>query len=248
MRQRAFTLIELLVVISIIGLLVALVLPSLAAARSSARGVVCGSNLRQLMLANHAYASDHDEHLVPAAARFMENLHRWHGQRDAIDEPFDSARAPLFPYFQSVDVKRCPSFEPEIAGFEASCGGYGYNRNYLGTDDPKELYSESSNRIDMAADPTRTVHFTDTAFSTDGEVLMEYSFAEPPFHAAGWEASPSIHFRHQGGTNAGWLDGHMTRVSMTFTRGSAYGFTEEQNRQLGLGWFGPEDNSLFDLK
>lgn len=50
--RRGFTLIELLVVISIISLLIALLLPSLSAARDSSRAVVCRSNMRQLVLAD----------------------------------------------------------------------------------------------------------------------------------------------------------------------------------------------------
>jgi prepilin-type N-terminal cleavage/methylation domain-containing protein/prepilin-type processing-associated H-X9-DG protein len=52
----AFTLIELLVVLSVIALLVAILLPALAAARKAAQAVACGSNLRQLSIAQIAYA------------------------------------------------------------------------------------------------------------------------------------------------------------------------------------------------
>ena len=67
-RKQGFTLIELLVVISIIALLIAILLPSLGAAREAARRTVCASQLRQVTLATVMYGGEYNSRFPPRSS------------------------------------------------------------------------------------------------------------------------------------------------------------------------------------
>jgi prepilin-type N-terminal cleavage/methylation domain-containing protein/prepilin-type processing-associated H-X9-DG protein len=64
-RKNGFTLVELLVVISIIAMLLAILMPSLAKVRNAGRAVVCGSQLRQLQIAAQMYSRDNKDRILP---------------------------------------------------------------------------------------------------------------------------------------------------------------------------------------
>lgn len=69
--HRAFTLVELLVVIAIMGVLIAMLLPAINAARESGRKMQCGNNIKQMALACLSYESTY--HLLPPACNFTSN-------------------------------------------------------------------------------------------------------------------------------------------------------------------------------
>jgi prepilin-type N-terminal cleavage/methylation domain-containing protein/prepilin-type processing-associated H-X9-DG protein len=258
--RTGFTLIEVLVVVGVITLLVSILLPGLSAARAQAKGVVCRSNVRQIMLANRYYAEDYNGVYCPGASEFVKNLHRWHGTRDHPSQAFDSARGPLVPYLGPEEtIRRCPAFPTdEIAaeggGFERGNGGYGYNNAFLGVQLKRYPSGESvvcDDRVGALADrvrkPAETVMFADCAFA--GRGLIEYSFAEPRFHPQFpiFRMDPSIHFRHRQRANAIWCDGHVSAERRTLSWSS--GLYPADPQRLNIGWFGKvDDNSLFDLE
>ena len=257
--RLGFSLLELLVVISITAVLTAIVLPITRAGLERGKQARCASNLRQLYLANTAYADDFD-HYVAAAQdiKTSQNKTRWHGRRSSQTKPFDAQTGPLARYLGSDKmIRACQpagGFRHDVAAnaFESSCGGYGYNDRGVGSEVYLYGYTEQGVKKGMKPgniqNPAQTVMFCDTAFPQpydQPEYLIEYSFAEayrfvdgnPP--AASGQATPSINFRHMGKANVVWCDGHVSAESMTMEYNPDF-------TKFNIGWFGGPNNDLFD--
>jgi hypothetical protein len=261
-----------------------ILLPSLASSREAARAAVCMSNARQLAAALDLYATDELDRYAPAAANALANLDRWHGRRAGAHLPFDSQHGPLTPYFSAGSIglgqaiRECPTFAGTLsmlrgsgAGFERGCGGYAYNREFVGTDRGAEraittaagtrLVSQvrtdslGSSRARFLS-PSSTIGFADGALATESPAgdVVEYSFAEPRFHphlASPARPDPSIHFRHNPGraprATIAFLDAHAEPHALGFTWSS--GFYTPAASTVHIGWPGDaDDNSLFDYR
>lgn len=191
---------------------------------------------------------------------------RWHGERDTPNpqSEFDFRRGPLFEYLPDGRVAECPEFfELRRLGdvpnaFESGTGGYGYNMAYIGSTiyqtDDLLLAARTSTRDVNIAEASRVIMFADAAMPQQG-YIVEYGFLEPPHFVSkdyphgqadsDMIASPSIHFRHWGRANVMWADGHLTSEKWDWA--PDYNVYQAYNPRWAVGWFGPRDNSLFDV-
>ncbi len=166
-KRGGFTLVELLVVIAIIGILIALLLPAVQAAREAARRSQCTNNLKQLALAIHGYADVHKTFPSGFITNFPNapaTLERSHWSWGALILPFveqsslhDQLQVGTVPLWQALGTTTgraalqtplaafvCPSDTgPELNDF-----GTKYNAVYANYE--KQVTSDGSNRFPIA--------------------------------------------------------------------------------------------------
>jgi len=144
-KNNAFTLVELLVVIGIIALLTSLLMPALAKAKSIAQGVVCASNLRQLSMAAHLYASEEDDHLPlatmadrdkgTASDDLIDHMTTWN--TDVITNRTTgerTTRSGLLWRSEEIpgEIQQCPGYKGDPSWAADTFTGYNYNTSYIG--------------------------------------------------------------------------------------------------------------------
>lgn len=151
--KRGFTLVELLVVISIIAILIALLLPALAKARSLALRTVCASNIRSLIQAVLIYAPQ-ERNTYPPSLQFnypMGGLSVYHGP------PWGFALLYSTGILNNASFMYCPAAAPALAPNSPNAnypGPYfGYGPGYL----PDMLaYLEKTNVVPPSQEGTFT--------------------------------------------------------------------------------------------
>ena len=103
-KQNAFTLVELLVVIAIIGILIALLLPAVQAAREAARRMQCTNNMKQIGLGMHNHATATNR-LPSCALGWDDALTGWRGMSTLVQ---------LLPYLENETVTFQVDFDKRI--------------------------------------------------------------------------------------------------------------------------------------
>ena len=127
-KQLGFTLVELLVVIAIIGVLVALLLPAVQAAREAARRMQCANNLKQLGLALHNYHDTNKRFAIGTMMNDPANLPLDNNTWTAGPHRKGSPLVKILPYmeqqplFDSLDFRFDICAQLDLLGFTGANG------------------------------------------------------------------------------------------------------------------------------
>jgi len=176
-RPRGYTYVEMLTVIAVIGVLVALLLPAVQAAREAARRISCTHNLSQIILAVQQYESAHQVYPpgTVAAQGPIFNLpqgyhHNWVSQVlpfleqeplarhvDYTVSVYDPANRP--PRRVEMEFLRCPSSPAEGRGFSDYAGVHNDREAPIDVDNNGVLFLNSRIRYDDVVDGLSNTFF-----------------------------------------------------------------------------------------
>lgn len=239
MKRRGFTLVELVVVIAIIALLMAILVPSLQNSRQQAKAVLCGSNIKQLVLGLILYETENET--FPYA--FDDTPMSPPAGGCPGDSAYDRIGWWWFNYISNYSRKDkgkktvlwCPSRQVRERYLKGNilCGNYGVNQSIC--------KSSSGRNADFIGTPLSTAgilhpsqtllvvdcgysmitwwHATDAPRITLGNTIIEDAAYIPGLKINAerdlWpgQEQDAINGRHPNkSVNVGYVDGHISRV------------------------------------
>ena len=218
--RRGFTLVELLVVVGIIALLVALLMPALAAARRQAQTVQCATNLHSIGHAMQLYANEYkgrvprdywyDIQYVQGHILWAEAYAKYLGHTVPDVANLTAARdAQLYPYFQRIGVYQCPAHPNERQALDYVSNAWWPDVPGLSAPLMNVTRMPHSGRIVYLTEVTARKDFETDTFGVHDIWLPDHLPAMPSGQIQKGSSRILIDNRHGGRINLLFIDGHV---------------------------------------
>jgi prepilin-type N-terminal cleavage/methylation domain-containing protein/prepilin-type processing-associated H-X9-DG protein len=219
--SRAFTLIELLTVIAIIGILAAILIPTVGTVRKTAKGAHCVANLRQIGVAINLYPPDNKGYYPRLKFNYASD-------DNTKKNNLTWAKA-LYPYIPTRNTSAkaltssiylCPAeeYQPD----PSATGVIQYMATYVleKTNATDEGAPNGPRLASSIPNPSRTFLLLDVKVASNGEIPAGgggtgVNFTEGQADmAAAPEGRKILSFRHKEGINVLFIDGHTKRYTL----------------------------------
>ena len=227
-KNGGFTLVELLVVIAIIGILGALLLPALSAAKSYARSTTCKNHLHEMGLALQMYVHDNQgrypHYLGPPGPAYGDAVGK--GGRAVGLVYWSSKLFPYYPWNWTNTSYQCPGYHgktlgPYIPGGIDRAGSYAYNAMGVRTDDhtnehfglgPVMFWKDATGRFVPAVSEAAVIVPSDMLAMGDSLMKADEAGGDDILRCGGDVDTNDYVLRHGKNYNLLFCDGHVSAM------------------------------------